>query len=91
MKSTDQRDVYALALDAYRTEVSVEQWPRYGRTLSKSGLEKEIRKRGHPRFERKRLDSTACRTIFQEMTATLTSWIDENEPENQTRVTESLG
>lgn len=83
MKSIEQRDLYAAALDAYRTEVPVEQWSRYGRALSKSGLEKEIQKRGYPSFERKRLDSAACKPIFQEMAAVLTAWLDKHEPEKE--------
>ncbi len=82
MKSSIQRDIYAEALDAYRREVPIQQWPKYRRALSKSGLEKVIKERGHSRFDRKRLDSTACEPILKEMEAALAVWLAENEPEN---------
>lgn len=83
MKSTDQRDIYAEALDTFKREVPINQWPRYGQTLSKSGLEQAMRRRGYPRFERKRLESTACKHIYQEMLSCLAEWLSQQSPEKE--------
>lgn len=74
MKSTEQRDLYAEALDRYREEVPVEQWPLYSGTISKSGLERQLRQRGLSSFERKRLDSSKCRPILAAMNETVRKW-----------------
>lgn len=69
MKSTYQRDIYAEALNLYRHEVPVEQWPTYRGAISRSGLERALKARGLERFERKRLESSKCRPILIEMNA----------------------
>lgn len=69
MKSTYQRDIYAEALNLYRHEVPIEQWPTYRGAISRSGLERVLKERGLERFERKRFESSKCRPILNEMNA----------------------
>ncbi len=79
MKSTAQRDIYAQALENYQREVPVEKWSTYQNKLSKSGLARELQKRGFPSFDRKRLESSACAPLFQEMEREVESYLAANQ------------
>ena len=85
MKSTMQRDIYAEALAAYQAQIPIEQWPTQNGMLSKSGLERVMRTRGFPRFERKRFDSSKCRPLIMEMNQALSAQLARSQPSNDDR------
>lgn len=80
MKSTDIRNIYAEALDRYRREVPIEQWPIYGSAVSRSGLARALQSRGFGSFERKRLESSKCRPILREMDAAVKASVADTKP-----------
>ena len=58
---------YAIELKKIMDTVPTVKWPAHGKVLSRSGIEALMKARGFTKFERKRLTSSACAPIFQEM------------------------
>jgi septal ring factor EnvC (AmiA/AmiB activator) len=65
--STEIMNDYAIELKSIMNTVPIVKWPAHGKVLSKSGIETLMKARGFTSFERKRLNSSACAPIFQEM------------------------
>jgi hypothetical protein len=82
-KSTVIRDQYADELRRYMDTVPVVDWPIYRNALSRSGLADAIKDRGFSRFDRKRLQSNACRPIVKEMEARIDASVCQLDRENQ--------
>ena len=80
MKATEKRDMYAAALEQYRNEVSVDQWPRNGAQVSRSGLARVLRDSGYGSFDRKRFESSACRPIIEAMDERVREVVGSREP-----------
>ena len=76
-KSTLIRDKYAIELQKYIDETSVSDWPIYRKNISRSGLERIMKARGLRSFERKRLESAACRPLVKKMNLELSHWLSE--------------
>ena len=64
---TETMNDYAIELQNIMDTVSIVKWPAHGKVLSKLGIETLMKARGFTSFERKRLNSSACAPIFQEM------------------------
>ncbi len=81
-KSTIIRDKYAIELQVYIDETSASEWPVYRKNISRSGLERIMKARGLKSFERKRLESAACRPLVKKMNLELSHWLlEQSEPE----------
>ena len=71
------RDKYAVALKEYMETVPVEEWAIHGYKISKSGIQRALKERGFEKFERKRLESSACKPIVLEMEKRLEAYLKE--------------
>lgn len=65
--STEIMNDYAIELKIIMDTVPIVKWPAHGKVLSRSGIETLMKVRGFTSFERKRLNSSACSPIFEEM------------------------
>jgi hypothetical protein len=65
--STEIMNDYAIELKIIMDTIPIVKWPAHGKVLSRSGIETVMKARGFTSFERKRLNSSACSPIFEEM------------------------
>lgn len=86
MKATEKRDVYANALEQYRQETPVEQWPISGEQVSRSGLARVLRDKGYGSFDRKRFGSSKCAPIIEAMDQSVKALIESRKGHGSDRV-----
>lgn len=75
--SIEIKEAYAQALTDFKNNTPVEQWPAHGRKLSKSGMERLMKQQGFSSFERKRLASSLCKPIWNEMQRQYSCYLEQ--------------